>query len=225
MASYVISDIHGCINTLKNLLEHQIELSKTDVLYCLGDFIDRGPGSRQVLDYIIHLKEAGFSVHTLLGNHEEMFLNCFFEQSTQGIWYSSGGNETLKSFEVNTIQEIPEKYIRFITEMGRFKILPGYLLVHAGFNFEINDIFLDEFSMLWIRNSKVDPAKTGNRIVVHGHTPTELERIMQDVDSVSAHYQINIDNGAVYPYRVGLGNLIALRLDDHRLFIQPNIEV
>ena len=225
MASYVVSDIHGCIHTLKHLIEHQVKLSKGDALYCLGDFIDRGPGSRQVLDYIMNLRESGFSVYTLLGNHEEMFLNCFYEQSIQGVWYSSGGGETLKSFGVSTIQDIPEKYIRFIADMDRFKILPDYLLVHAGFNFEINDIFLDEFAMLWIRNSKVDSVKTGNRIVVHGHTPTELESIIQRIPSVSDHYQINIDNGAVYPDRTGMGNLIALRLDDQRLFIQPNIEV
>ncbi len=225
MASFVISDIHGCNNTLKHLVEHQIGLSKTDVLYCLGDFIDRGPGSRQVLDYVMNLRESGFTVYTLLGNHEEMFLNCFFEQSMQGIWYSSGGNEMLKSFGVSAVQEIPEKYIRFITDMERFKVLPDYLLVHAGFNFEINDIFSDEFSMLWIRNSKVDPAKTGNRIVVHGHTPTELKKIVHGIATVSDHYQINIDNGAVYPDRPGTGNLIAMRLNDHKLFIQPNMEV
>lgn len=225
MASFVISDIHGCYDTLKHLIEQQVRLSKTDVLYCLGDFIDRGPGSKQVLDYIMDLQEAGFGVHTLLGNHEEMFLNCFFEQTIKGIWYSSGGSETLRSFGVSTIQDIPEKYVRFIMNMERFKILPDYLLVHAGFNFEINDIFTDEFSMLWIRNSIVDPAKTGNRVVVHGHTPTELEKITQRIASVSVHYQINIDNGAAYPDRRGLGNLIAMRLGDNKLFVQPNIEV
>lgn len=225
MASYVVSDIHGCIDTLKHLVERKLKLSRVDTLYCLGDFIDRGPGSKQVLDYMMELRESGYLIEVLLGNHEEMFLNCFFDRAMQGIWYSSGGSETLKSFEASSIEEIPERYIRFISDMERFKILPDYLLVHAGFNFEIPDIFSDEFSMLWIRNYIVDPSKTGGRIVVHGHTPTMLEIIKKNVDSAEECYRITIDNGAVYSDRPGMGSLVAMRLEDRRLFVQANVDL
>ena len=72
---YVISDIHGCYNTFKRLVEEVIGLTKSDWLFLLGDYIDRGPSSKDVLDYILDLKESGYSLFPLRGNHEDDLLD------------------------------------------------------------------------------------------------------------------------------------------------------
>ena len=65
-----IGDIHGCSKTFKLLIENEIQLNKNDQLFLLGDYIDKGKRSKEVLDYILHLIESGFSVFPLMGNHE-----------------------------------------------------------------------------------------------------------------------------------------------------------
>ena len=75
MRKIAISDIHGCLKTFKLMVEEQIVLSQKDELYLLGDFVDRGPNSKGVLDYIMSLQEAGYQLHCLRGNHEDMMVN------------------------------------------------------------------------------------------------------------------------------------------------------
>lgn len=71
---FAIGDIHGCYNTFESLVEDKIALRKEDQLFLLGDYIDRGIRNREVLDYIIELKEEGFQVFPLMGNHEYFVL-------------------------------------------------------------------------------------------------------------------------------------------------------
>ena len=77
---WVIPDLHGCSQTLQALITEQIRPSRSDVLYFLGDYIDRGPDSKGVIDYIITLQENEYEVKVLKGNHEDYFLNlCCWE--------------------------------------------------------------------------------------------------------------------------------------------------
>jgi len=69
-----ISDIHGCLNTFKAILQ-QINYTKADQLFLIGDFIDRGPDSKGVIDHIWDLQAQGFSITCIKGNHEQMLLN------------------------------------------------------------------------------------------------------------------------------------------------------
>ena len=68
---WVIPDIHGYLNTLKSLIENRISLTKEDTLYFLGDYIDRGPNSKGVIDYIMSLQDQDYDIHCLRGNHED----------------------------------------------------------------------------------------------------------------------------------------------------------
>ena len=72
---FAIGDIHGCFDSLKELIEHKIHLQKNDKLILLGDYIDRGDKSKEVIDFIIKLQEDGYDLVPLLGNHESMLLN------------------------------------------------------------------------------------------------------------------------------------------------------
>ena len=71
---FAIGDIHGCLKTLKALVENEIQLGKDDELFFVGDFIDRGPDSKGVLDYIGSLIRDGYKIQSVMGNHEEMLL-------------------------------------------------------------------------------------------------------------------------------------------------------
>ena len=65
---FVIGDVHGCARTLRTLVEERLGLTREDELYLLGDLIDRGPAVREVLEYIIGLREAGYAVASVMGN-------------------------------------------------------------------------------------------------------------------------------------------------------------
>jgi serine/threonine protein phosphatase 1 len=71
---FAISDIHGCYRTFYDLVIRKINLKKSDRLILLGDYIDRGDQSKEVVDFIIDLKEKGFDLTMLKGNHEAMLL-------------------------------------------------------------------------------------------------------------------------------------------------------
>ncbi len=222
MRRFAISDIHGCCQTLQYLVGEILNLTKSDELYLLGDYVDRGPDTKGVIDFIMDLQEEGYTVKTLCGNHEAMMLEAL--ESTESLmhWHRNGGDTTMKSFGVTDLQRIPEKYWQFLHQLGFYLELPDYYLVHAGFNFAAENPLKDITSMLWIRNFPVDQKFLGDRRIVHGHTPTPVNRIH---GSVSLHSQvINIDGGCVYKQVPGLGYLTALNLDSLELHVVSNQE-
>ncbi len=228
---WVIADIHGCAKSLKNLVENQIQLKKSDELYLLGDYIDRGPDSKGVIDYIIGLQQKGFKVTPLKGNHEDVLLTCYAQDKKtnqphtiydlKAGWFKHGGKATLKSFGAESILEIPKKYIDFMAQLPHYTILDKFILVHAGFNFKLDNPFLDQRAMLWIKSFRVDKSKTRNRRIIHGHIPHSLSKIKYQLKNADA---ISLDNGCVYE-EDGRGNLLALELNTLELKIQHNIDV
>jgi serine/threonine protein phosphatase 1 len=72
---FAIGDIHGCNDAFHQMLFTEIKVSKDDEIYCIGDYIDRGPDSKGVVDTIISLQRSGFRIHTLRGNHEQMMID------------------------------------------------------------------------------------------------------------------------------------------------------
>lgn len=224
--TYVISDIHGCCRTFKFLLEEVIQFSKQDTLYLLGDYIDRGPDSKGVLDHIIFLQENNYKVFPLRGNHEELMLNAYQKlASHEKTWLMNGGDTTLESFGITRTPSILPKYISFCAALPHYIELEQYILVHAGLNFERDQPFEDEHAMLWIRHYVIDPVKIDHKIIVHGHTPMPMEVVETSVANAEKKYRIFLDNGCVYKKtRENLGNLCCLRLEDRKLFTCSNID-
>ena len=74
---WIIPDIHGCLKTLKVLLENQLKITKNDKVYFLGDYIDRGPDGKGVLDYLMRLKEEEYDIYCIKGNHEDLCVKAF----------------------------------------------------------------------------------------------------------------------------------------------------
>jgi serine/threonine protein phosphatase 1 len=231
---WVIADIHGCANTLKVLVEEKIKLSKSDELYFLGDYIDRGPGSKEVIDYIWQLCKEGYLVKPLKGNHEDLLVNLYdkekrsirpfsflYSNRNRKSWFAMGGKETLKSFQIHSPRQIPMEYIEWMRGLDYYVILEKFILVHAGLNFQLDNPFIDTGSMLWIREFDVIPDKTGNRKIIHGHVPISLQFIDHSIKN--SYYQfIDLDNGPYLTGQSGYGNLVALELTNMELVVQDN---
>jgi serine/threonine protein phosphatase 1 len=218
---YVIPDIHGCALTFRRLLENIIHLKKSDDLYLLGDTIDRGPRSREVLDIIHQLKENGYRVQSIRGNHEEMFLNACSNRSFFRLWMLNGGRATLSSFGVEDACEIPSGYRNLMASFPFFIELDKFILVHGGLNFTKSDPLSDKEAMLWSRDKEVVKELIGGRRLIGGHTPLSREDIKASLTSD----RIILDNGCVYQHESGLGSLAALELTTMTLYFQKNIDM
>jgi serine/threonine protein phosphatase 1 len=218
---WVISDIHGCNRTFKQLLE-RLALQPDDQLFLLGDYINKGPRSRKVINTILKLRDEGFKVRCLMGNHEDMLLKCLEDPLLVPTFNQQGGKETLKSFKVKSVADIPTEYINFFHSLEYYIELEDFVLVHAGLNFIDKNPFTDRHAMLWSRNNRIIPAKIQFRRIIHGHTPTKLSVIRAALKRLK-NYTISIDAGCVYKAE-GMGNLIALNLDTFELVVQKNEE-
>jgi len=211
---YAIGDIHGCINTLKKMLHDTLQISKSDEVFLLGDFIDRGPDSKAVIDYIMQMQEMGYSLHCLMGNHEKLLLDSLESPFNENIWAYNGSYQTLKSFGIASADELKPKYINFFMTLHYYFELEEFVLVHAGLNFDIQNPLNDTNAMLWIRNENIDISKINNKRIVCGHTPTTLYQIQESLKSD----KIMLDGGCVYLYKHnGLGKLVALELNSMQL--------
>lgn len=219
----LITDIHACYHSFKRLLEEKVALKKDDHLYLLGDYINKGPYSKEVLDYLIQLREHGCRLQMLRGNHEQELLGVYDGTKSLDSFLSKGGASLLRNFSIQHPQELPLVYIRFCRELKYFIALPDYLLVHAGFDFSKQNPLIDAEEMLTIRDYEVDTAKTNGRPVLHGHTPTDLAKILRSLEQrESLHY--SLDAGCAYPDNPRQAHLLALELDAWETWCQPNID-
>ena len=100
---FVIGDIHGCCKTFRKLILDKINIKKTDKIYCLGDYIDRGPDSKGVIDFIINMRKKGYMIHTLRGNHEQLLLDSENDEKSFEHWTKNGGDKALSSFKIDSI--------------------------------------------------------------------------------------------------------------------------
>lgn len=223
-----MSDVHGCHKTFNALLD-KIQLTKNDTLYLLGDLIDRGPGSKEVIDKVLELIADGYQVECLLGNHEWLLLNAPFDDNRMINWLSrNGGAITLQSYNIyeeNYLESLPEAHSRFFKRLQYIIELDDYILVHAGINFKDEDPLSDYTSMLWIREWQkyIDPAVTGGRKIIHGHTPRLHTYLSGDIKN-SKVQSYNIDCGCVYNGLHFQGMLAAFNMDTLEVTFQENIE-
>ncbi len=237
MKQWVIADIHGCLHTFQTLLEDKIQFSKEDTVYLLGDMIDRGPHSKETLDYIIQLQQEGYIILPIKGNHEESFLRSYYSNfDDKNIiqqlinkkhyinWIKCGGKLTLNSFQVKTIKDIPLIYINWLESLPYYRIVDNFIIVHAGLDFATKNPFSNIYSMLTCKKMKVVPELINQRTVIHGHIILPLKRIEYILKNRTKYNYISLDNGCIYANEQGFGNLIALNLDAMTLEIQKNID-
>lgn len=219
MRRFAISDIHGCLQSFRALLD-KIGLVQGDQLYLLGDFIDRGPDTKGVMELVLGLEPSGVSGFNLMGNHEYAFLRALKEPGFSAAWLRNyGGEATIASY--GGFQNIPESHLEWMQSLPLFLEPEGYFMVHAGLDFRLPDPLEDEMGMLYLRDwyENLNREWLGDRILVHGHTPVPKEQILQQRDNLAALPVLNIDAGCVYAgRRPGLGYLCALDLESQELY-------
>lgn len=219
MARYAIGDVHGCLATLRALFEDRLAVSKSDLVVLLGDYVDRGPESRGVLDYVRTLQEE-YNVVTLRGNHDDMLVRGRFSTYWSRVHRSNGGLTALWSFGIEDHRDIPLEYCDMIDLMPLYHVTDEYAFVHGSLNMKLDDPYADLEAMLWERRDDDDVDHEGRRVVC-GHTPTRLDVIRERIDYGS---KVILDNGCVYAGRPDMGNLVALDLDRLVLHVQENID-
>ncbi len=213
---FAIGDIHGCYDQFREMLELKINLTKYDILVLLGDYIDRGPDSKAVIDYILDLQARKFNLIPLRGNHEVMLLDAFKNKNSLTIWLYNGAEETIRSFGLSKINEIDESYVSFFRDLKYYYSLDNYLFVHAGFNDHISDPFQDVHHMIWTCRETYRNPKFMNKTIIHGHNPRPASVLKNQLKSNKQ--VIGIDTGCVYKGSPGYGKLTAIELNSMQLY-------
>lgn len=165
-----IGDIHGCDTALETLLG-QLQVTADDCVVVLGDIVDRGPGSRQVVERLMELQRQ-CRFHYVKGNHEQMLLEAIeitWDQQKLRNWLRYGGREVLNSYG-GSLDQIPEAHLDFMRNAADYHETSTEVFVHANLE---PDIPLPEQHELWLRWSRYTgqepPLESGQRVVC-GHS-------------------------------------------------------
>lgn len=188
---YAIGDIHGRKDLLDRLLE-RISVHNGDQaaeLIFLGDYVDRGPDSRAVIETLVNRRRGGHLRWTFLkGNHEATLLDFLKDPSVGPAWLQYGGAETLMSYGVRPpllkgdeaawaaaseafAAALPERHVEFLSALELSVDRGGYMFVHAGVDPSRPLHSQEEKDLLWIRDAFLGDSRRLERLVVHGHTP------------------------------------------------------
>jgi serine/threonine protein phosphatase 1 len=224
---YAVGDIHGRADLLERLIIQlrndagQMGPNCAATLIFLGDYVDRGFQSREVINLLLSEACCGFETVFLKGNHELAMLEFLQDPSTGPRWATYGGAETLVSYGVQPpgpeapaeswhraceelTQALPETHLQFLNGLPVSMRLGDYLFVHAGVRPGVPLDKQSETDMLWIRDDFINDHKPFDAVIVHGHTP------------VNAPYRdarrIGVDTGAYMS-----GRLTAVRLEGEQV--------
>lgn len=211
---FTVGDIHGCARELERLLA-ALPLAAGDTVAFVGDYIDRGPESRAVIDQLLALAaRPGLTTVFLKGNHEDMCLAHLGRAGSWGeAWCLNGGAATLRSYGIDartpgaeTAAMLPVDHVAFLDRLVPAYFAEGHLIVHAGIRPDVPWTMQDEEDLFWIREEFILHPHGLPQTVIFGHTPQR---------SVLVHlpYKIGIDTGCVYG-----GMLTALELHERRLW-------
>jgi serine/threonine protein phosphatase 1 len=210
---YVVGDVHGCRAELETLLE-SLPLAHGDHLAFVGDYIDRGPDSRGVVDLCLQLERRPDLQTTFLkGNHEDMCLAYLGQPGHWGeAWLGNGGAAALRSYGADpragaraAIAAIPPEHVAFLGRLDPALIVDGWLIVHAGIRPDRSWAEQDEEDLYWIREEFILRPHGLPQTIVFGHTPHR--QVFVDLP-----YKIGIDTGCVYG-----GTLTCLELPERVL--------
>ncbi len=204
---YAIGDIHGRLDLLQALARRiEADLAKSPALAVtifLGDYIDRGPDSAEVLD---RLARGDFPTEflALRGNHEEVMLDFLEDPDILENWRNYGGLETLHSYGIDVLpalrgvgyeemrdrmlERLPQSHLKFLRGTAHSTAFGDYFFCHAGAR---PGTPLDQQSprdLLWIREEFLEFRGSWDRVVVHGHTPVDEPELLAN--------RINVDTGA-----------------------------
>ena len=166
--TYVIPDLHGRHDLLNEGLAEIAARGDAGVIVAIGDYVDKGPESKQVIDRLLSAAAEGSDLVTLKGNHDVMMVEALRDPSKMAAWIAKGGDAALASYGGDPA-DVPEGHIAWLDRLQLMHVDAHRIYVHAGVD---PDIALDqqsEATLLWKRYPKGFPGGYGDRHVVHGH--------------------------------------------------------
>jgi len=235
MNIFAIGDIHGCLNELhslhKKILANKKFKIKEDLLIYLGDYIDRGSKSKQVIDEILHLKNKKIKTILLMGNHEEFMIDFLLNKiNNLKNWLNFGADQTFRSYDIEVVdfikngfdddvidklrkvllEKMSHEHFNFFKNLELMFSVEQYLFVHAGVNPRETLKKQNKRDFLWSRSEEFfNKNFKFDKIVVHGHTPEK--------NFINLPYRINVDTGCYFSGK--LSCVVLNDLDNKREFI------
>lgn len=212
MSIFAFGDIHGEFHKLKNLIDN-INIHKDDTLVFLGDYIDRGKMSFEVIEYLIELNTK-YNCVFIYGNHESMFMD-FLSGINEGMFFVNGGVATIKSYSNNgydiskdtfySKRTMPISHDLFFQNLKKYYETEDFIFVHAGIYPNVDLNTLSDETLLWDRQFSSIPYK--GKVVVYGHTPNK--KVLNE------EYKICIDTGACFK---SMGYLTCVQLPERNFY-------
>lgn len=209
---FAVGDIHGNINEIRALIEFlkaERGVDQRDQMIFIGDYIDRGPASRQVIDLMLSLKAAWPKTVFLKGNHEDMLLGFLGQGGTCGdVYLQNGGIAFFDSYGIvpqgklsDILLELPTSHLDFIKGLELGVVLANFVFVHAGIDPArgLNEQLPED--MLWIRKPFINSEHSLGKTVVFGHTA--FDQVLLDLP-----FKIGIDTGIAYGNRLSAVELV-----------------
>lgn len=214
MSLFAIGDLHGCPDELEVLLD-AIAPGEDDTVVFLGDYVDRGPAVRPLVDRLLQLQHQPFASIFLRGNHEDMLLAYLGIGGRHGdVYLENGGGATLRSYGIPigspgaaSLALLPQEHAAFFGACRMHYVAAPFLFVHAGIRPGIALGDQSDEDLLWIREEFFSRPHALPYTVVYGHTPTREAR-------VELPYCIGLDTGLVY------GNKLSCLDADGRRLVQ-----
>jgi serine/threonine protein phosphatase 1 len=208
MRIYAIGDVHGCADLLGALYkEIDREIARDEPadwrIIHLGDFCDRGPDTRRVLDQAIK-RSRDHRVLSIMGNHDQAWLDFLAAPLPQGVFVGNGGDTTARSYGVEVdfssddgvrearlslLAAMPPEHLAFLRALPRSLCFGDYFFCHAGIRPDVPLKQQDPEDLIWIRRDFLFHPGLHPKIIVHGHTPSDEPEIRPN--------RINVDTGAV----------------------------
>lgn len=222
--AFAIGDVHGRADLMERMLA-ALELKaayfrEPPIVIFIGDYIDRGPASRRVIDLLVAGRPYGCERYFLMGNHERMMLDFLIDPLRSRMWLSTGGLNTLISYGVpaapindnaavldahaRLCQRLPARHLAFLEGLDRYVEFGDFLFVHAGIDPAKPLAEQTDRDLYWIRDRFLLHRSRLSHIVVHGHTPVATPYLGRS--------RIAIDTGAY-----ASGTLTAARLHGNRV--------
>jgi serine/threonine protein phosphatase 1 len=210
---YAVGDIHGRVDLLDRL--HTIILEDAadsrsgveNIVVYLGDYLDRGLYSKELIDFFLDEPLAGFEAIYLRGNHDQYFLDFLVDPDKGASWLRFGGDATVYSYGVRIpdkvapemrmvyirdrlLEVVPRRHLAFLGDLEMARMIGDYLFVHAGINPDRPLSKQTPEDLLWIREAFLESDRDFGKVVVHGHSVTSVPEVREN--------RIGIDTGACY---------------------------
>jgi serine/threonine protein phosphatase 1 len=210
---YAVGDIHGRVDLLDRLHTMILEDAADarpgveKVVVYLGDYLDRGLYSKELIDFFLDDPLPGFEAVYLRGNHDQYFLDFLVDPDKGASWLRFGGDATVYSYGVRIpddvtpalrmvyirdrlLETVPRRHLAFLGDLELARVIGDYLFVHAGVNPDRPLSKQTPEDLLWIRDAFLESERDFGKVVVHGHSVTSVPEVREN--------RIGIDTGACY---------------------------